>query len=218
MKRHLTRHKSSRVAISTVLAAITATSLAACSNDGSSGSESDGSAASSNAASADVAADGLPIDARPSSDASDSTPCPYLANQNMADLNGQRVTGVSIDKRFNPPACQWLSYGNTPQAQTIIRTAKNEQAAIDMISAAITHPGTTDDAATITKNSDNSVSGGDVEHTNQPTGWEGYRAQAENAAVYAIRKGPVVVIVHSDQTQTVKTQKIAETVIEQLHL
>ena len=136
----------------------------------------------------------------------------------MADLNGQRVTGVSIDKRFNPPACQWLSYGNTPQAQTIIRTAKNEQAAIDMISAAITHPGTTDDAATITKNSDNSVSGDDVEHTNQPTGWEGYRAQAENAAVYAIRKGPVVVIVHSDQTQTVKTQKIAETVIEQLHL
>ncbi|MGV0355187.1 hypothetical protein [uncultured Corynebacterium sp.] len=79
MKRHLTRHKSSCVAISTVLAAITPTSLAACSNDGSSGSESDGSAASSNAL-ADVAADGLPIDARPSSDASDSTPCPYLAN------------------------------------------------------------------------------------------------------------------------------------------
>ena len=204
------------MAISTVLAAITPTSLAACSNDGSSRSESDGSAASSNAL-ADVAADGLPIDA-PSPDASDSTPCPYLANQDMADLNGQRVTGVSVDKRFNPPACQWLSYGNTPQAQTIIRTAKNEQAAIDMISAAITHPGTTDDAATITKNSDNSVSGDDVEHTNQPTGWEGYRAQAENAAVYAIRKGPVVIIVHSDQTQTVKTQKIAETVIEQLHL
>lgn len=151
MKRHLTRHKSFRVAISTVLTAITAVSLAACSNDGSSGSESDGSTASSNAASATVAADGLPIDARPSSDASDSTPCPYLDNQDMADLNGQRVTGVSVDKRFNPPACQWLSYGNTPQAQTIIRTAKNEQAAIDMISAAITHPGTTDDAATITR-------------------------------------------------------------------
>ena len=103
MKRHLTRHKSSRVTISTVLTAITAISLAACSNDGSSGSESDGSTASSNAASADAAADGLPIDA-PSPDASDSTPCPYLANQDMADLNGQRVTGVSVDKRFNPPA------------------------------------------------------------------------------------------------------------------
>lgn len=218
MKRHFPRHTGSRVGIRTVLTAITAVSLAACSSDTTGGSESEGSTSSSNASSADVAADGLPIDARPSSGASDSTPCPYLTNQDMADLNGQRVTGVSVDKRFNPPACQWLSYGNTPQAQTIIRTAKNEQAAIDMISTAITHPGTTDDAATITKNSDNSVSGGDVEHTNQPTGWEGYRAQAENAAVYAIRKGPVVVIVHSDQTQTVKTQKIAEAVIQQLQL
>lgn len=169
------------------------------------------------ATSTGVAADGLPVNARPEGTKGDTTPvCPYFNTQELADMNGQRVTGVNVDTRFNPPSCQWWSYQDVPQAQIIVRTATNEQAAIDMVGEAVTHPGTTDEVGTITRGADGTISGGSVDQATVPSGWQGYRAHTDGYAVYAVRKGTQVVIVHSNQAQTVKVQKIAEKVIANL--
>lgn len=166
-----------------------------------------------------VAEDGLELDARPQGEKVDtSAACPYLDNQFIAQTNGERVTATAVDSRFTPAGCLWYSYQEYPQVQVVVRQATSEQNAIDIVGAAMTHPGTMPDQGTITLNPDKTMVGGTVEPTQIPTGWTGYRAHTETSAAYAIRKGLTVVVVHSTQAQTIKVQKIAEETVKNLGL
>lgn len=79
---------------------------------------------------------GLPIDATAEVPAGKDgwTECPYLDTQWVADTNGQRMTAVGVDERFDVPACVFWSYpartsGGWPAADSCccaaVRTSPN---------------------------------------------------------------------------------------------
>ncbi|WP_115685678.1 DUF2020 domain-containing protein [Corynebacterium senegalense] len=123
--------------------------------------------------------------------------CPYLVAQWLAEANGQRVTRVGVDDKFDTPACQFWSYGEQPQLTVLVRhmpTPEEAMAVVDWAApVATTNP------------------------ASQPAGWNGGRGGAEGA-VYSVAKRPVAVSVWSDQQESVKAQVVAEQVIATLGL
>ena len=126
-----------------VLTLLTATCLAvsgcgtSSSSDASDAPEASGSAPADNAATATDEAQPapapLPFDALPVTDRNDWVGCPYLDTQFVAETNGQKVTGVGIDERFDPPACQFWSYPEEPQLTVIVRRAASPQEAMEVV-------------------------------------------------------------------------------------
>ena len=85
------------------------------------------------------AGDGLPLDALPGTDRNGWVDCPYLDTQWVADTNGQRVTGVGIDERFNPPACQYWSYPPEPQLTVFVRHMPSPPEAMAVVDLSLIH-------------------------------------------------------------------------------
>lgn len=141
----------------------------------------------------------LPFDALPEIPAgkTETVPCPYLDAQWLANTNGQRMMGQGIDARFNTPACVFWSFPEEPQATVIVRHMPTTDAAIKVV----------DWAAPI--------------QTTEPVednGWSGGRSGGPQGAVYAVQKGPVAVVVFSNQEQSLKTELIAKEAIKNLGL
>ena len=139
---------------------------------------------------------GLSPDAAPESAPAEA--CPYLDAQWVAEANGQRVTRVGVDDRFDTPACEFWSYGEQPQLTVLVRhmpTPEEAMAVVDWAApVATTNP------------------------ASQPAGWNGGRGGGAEGAVYSVAKGPVAVSVWSDQHESVKAQVVAEQVIATLGL
>lgn len=148
---------------------------------------------------------GLPVDALPDvpGGRDNGTQCPYLDSEWVAETNGQRITGVGVDERFDTPACVFWSYPEAPQVQVIVRQLPDEEQAIAVVDWAAP-----------------------VEHTepaDQPAGWMGGRGGAgmvpgRDGAVYAVQSGPVAVVVFSNQEQSFKAEQIALEAITNLGL
>ncbi|OKY23110.1 two-component system sensor kinase protein [Corynebacterium diphtheriae bv. mitis] len=124
--------------------------------------------------------------------------CPYLDSQWVADTNGQRMTGQGVDTRFDTPACVFWSYPEAPQATVMVRHMPSEEEAIRVV----------DWAAPIDT----------TEPAEEPEGWSGGRAGHEEGAVYAVQKGPVAVVVWSNQQQSLKAELMAKEAIARLGL
>ncbi|WP_199348101.1 DUF2020 domain-containing protein [Corynebacterium diphtheriae] len=124
--------------------------------------------------------------------------CPYLDSQWVADTNGQRMTGQGVDTRFDTPACVFWSYPEAPQATVMVRHMTSEEEAIRVV----------DWAAPIDT----------TEPAEEPEGWSGGRAGHEEGAVYAVQKGPVAVVVWSNQQQSLKAELMAKEAIARLGL
>ena len=106
-------------------------------------------------------------------------------------------SNLPVDARFNTPACVFWSFPDEPQATVIVRHMPTEQAAINVV----------DWAAPIT--------------TTEPVdenGWSGGRSGNPQGAVYAVQKGPVAVVVFSNQEQSLKAELIAKETIKNLNL
>ena len=157
-------------------------------------------AAPTEAVSTEVLDQNLPVDAMPEvPDGKDGfVDCPYLDSTWVADTNGQRMTGHGIDTRFDTPACVFWSYPNDPQATVIVRHMHSTDEAIAVV----------DWAAPINT----------TEPAEEPEGWSGGRIGNENGAIYAVQKGPVAVVVFSNQQQSLKAELIAKEVITNLGL
>lgn len=145
----------------------------------------------------------LPLDALPVTDRNDWVGCPYLDTQFVAETNGQKVTGVGIDERFDPPACQFWSYPEEPQLTVIVRRTGSPQEAMEVV----------DWAAPIDVTAP----------ADEPEGWNGGRhgggeVPGRIGAAYAVANGPVAVVVFTNQDESVKAQLIAEHVIATLGL
>lgn len=196
-----------------VLTLLTATCLAVSgcstpsSSDASDAPEPAGSAPADNATTATDEAQPAPaplsLDALPVTDRNDWVGCPYLDTQFVAETNGQKVTGVGIDERFDPPACQFWSYPEEPQLTVIVRRTASPQEAMEVVDWAapvdVTAP------------------------ANEPEGWNGGRhgggeVPGRIGAAYAVANGPVAVLVFTNQDESVKAQLIAEHVIATLGL
>ncbi|AGS33767.1 hypothetical protein B841_01420 [Corynebacterium maris DSM 45190] len=155
--------------------------------------------------SAPVLDSGLPIDAAPEVPAGKEswTECPYLDTHWVAETNGQRMTAVGVDERFDVPACVFWSYPDEPQAQVIVRHLQDEDEATAVVdwAAPVDH----------------------TEPADQPAGWMGGRGGGGrvpdvDGAVYAVQSGPVAVVVFTNQGQSFKAEQIALEAIANLGL
>ncbi len=129
--------------------------------------------------------------------------CPYLDTRWVAETNGQRMTGMGVDGRFDTPACVFWSYPGDPQLQVIVRDMPDADAAIAVV----------DWAAPVEV----------TEPAEEPAGWSGGRAGAgmvpgREGAVYAVRKDDRAVVVFTNQEQSLKAELVAKEVIANLGL
>ncbi|OLR95531.1 DUF2020 domain-containing protein [Actinokineospora bangkokensis] len=124
-------------------------------------------------------------------------PCPYLTSTAVADANGQHVTKVRTSADKPTPAC--FFYRPDGSVQLTIRVYQGEPAVAKAL---------VDSAAPIDTSNP----------ATSPAGWEGGSLSGEENAVYAVAKGGAAVVVDSNQKQTIKARRIAETAIENLGL
>lgn len=146
----------------------------------------------------------LPIDALPETPDGKAgwVECPYLETQWVADTNGQRMTGLGIDERFDTPACVFWSYPDEPQLSVIVRHMHTPEEATAVV----------DWAAPIDT----------TEPAEEPEGWSGGRVgggiAGHETALYAVAKGTVAVVVFTNQEQSLKAELVAKEVIKNLNL
>ena len=143
---------------------------------------------------------GLPVDAAPDIEATrgQQTPCPYLDGTWLENANGQRLTAVGVDERFDTPACVFWSFEDTPQVTVMIRHMNDDAAATAVVDWAA--PIDTTDPADL------------------PGGWMGGRAGTDSGSVYAVQNGNVAIVVRSTQQQSVKAETIAKEALKNLEL
>lgn len=127
-------------------------------------------------------------------------PCPYLDTGWVEGVNGQRVTGVGVDTRFQDPACVYWSYLEEPQLQVLVRRMPDAQSASAVVDWAAPVEGT--------------------EPAELPGGWAGGRGAAEavDGAVFAVQKDSVAVVVFTNQAQSVKAEQVAQAAVDNLGL
>ncbi|RKT51855.1 DUF2020 domain-containing protein [Saccharothrix australiensis] len=123
--------------------------------------------------------------------------CPYLASAFVAEANGQLVRKTRLSADQPDPAC--FFYANAEDVQLSVWVfhgdAKTAKAVVDR-------------AAPVADSSPASA----------PDGWVGGSLAGAEGAVYAVAKEGDAVVVTSNQKQTIKARRIAETVIGNLGL
>lgn len=126
--------------------------------------------------------------------------CPYLDAAWVESVNGQRVTGVGVDPRFENPACVFWSYPEEPQLQVLVRRMPDARAAADVV--------------------DWAAPTGSTEPAELPGGWVGGRGAASliDGAVFAVQKDAVAVVVLTNQAQSFKAQQVAQATVDNLAL
>jgi hypothetical protein len=124
--------------------------------------------------------------------------CPYLDNQTVADINGQRTGTTQIIDVAPYPVCvftrtdgEWLASVRVIQADTAESAvaAVNEHVPID---------------------------GSDP--ANQPQGWTGGSMTTPNGSLYAVSKGPIAIVAESNQQQSIKGRQLVVQTVTNLGL
>lgn len=123
--------------------------------------------------------------------------CPYLSNAVVQESNGQLVRKVRLSQDQPNPAC--FFYANATDVQLGVWVYEGDA----KIAKAVV-----DRAAPIDKSNPASA----------PEGWAGGSLTSDEGAVYAVAKGTTAVVVTSNQQQTIKARRIAETVVTNLKL
>lgn len=123
--------------------------------------------------------------------------CPYLASSVVQEANGQLVRKVRLSAGQPDPAC--FFYANATDVQLSVWVFRGE-------------PGTAKAVV------DRAAPVADSSPATAPAGWNGGSLTTATGAVYAVAKGGNAVVVTSNQKQTIKTRRIAETVVGNLGL
>lgn len=124
--------------------------------------------------------------------------CPYLSSDDVAQLNGERVGGVLLDPAFEPPACAFTRGDGSEQLRVWVLRAGSAEVAT----------ATVDRAAPVDS----------TDPADQPAGWLGGSGSGPDGAVYAVSKGPVAVVVTTNQAQSIKARRVTELVVSSLGL
>ncbi|GAB2998423.1 DUF2020 domain-containing protein [Saccharothrix stipae] len=123
--------------------------------------------------------------------------CPYLASSVVQEANGQLVRKVRLSADQPDPAC--FFYADATDVQLSVWVFHGEPATAKAV---------VDRAAPVADSSPASA----------PAGWNGGSLTTGTGAVYAVAKGGDAVVVTSNQKQTIKARRIAETVVGNLGL
>jgi UPF0176 protein len=123
--------------------------------------------------------------------------CPYLASSVVQEANGQLVRKVRISAAEPNPAC--FFYANATDVQLSVWVFEGAEATAKAV---------VDRAAPVASSSPASA----------PAGWNGGSLTTDTGAVYAVAKGGTAVVVTSNQKQTIKARRVAETVVGNLGL
>lgn len=122
-------------------------------------------------------------------------PCPYLDEQTVERLNGQRVGSVRISADQPHPACFFFRGNGAEQLRTWIVVATPEVARATVDAAA---PVATSDLAELTG------------------GWSGGSQPTADGAVFAVARQATAVVVTTNQQRTISARLVAEQVIASL--
>lgn len=177
--------------------------LAAC-GQGGAGNNGDGTDTSTGAERTVEPVKGteLPIDARPEllGQGQMEPACPYLDTEWVQNTNGQRITGVGVDERFDPPACVFWSYEEVPAVQIMVRKMTTNSDAVAVV----------DNAAPID----------DTLKALDPEGWSGglRGGQDGGGSLYAVWKDENAVVTFSEQPDSAKARDITAEAIKNLGL
>ncbi|MEJ2852472.1 MULTISPECIES: DUF2020 domain-containing protein [unclassified Saccharothrix] len=136
---------------------------------------------------------GPPPEPQPAADGQ----CPYLESAYVAEANGQLVRKVRLSADQPDPAC--FFYANATDVQLTVWVFHGDAATAKAV---------VDRAAPVSGSSPASA----------PAGWEGGSLVLAEGAVYAVAKGGDAVVVTSNQKQTIKAKRVAETVVANLGL
>ncbi|MFD0200045.1 MULTISPECIES: DUF2020 domain-containing protein [Saccharothrix] len=123
--------------------------------------------------------------------------CPYLASSIVQEANGQLVRKVRLSADQPNPAC--FFYANGTDVQLSVWVFQGEPATAKAV---------VDRAAPVADSSPASA----------PAGWNGGSLTTDAGAVYAVAKDGNAVVVTSNQKQTIKARRVAETVVGNLGL
>ena len=123
--------------------------------------------------------------------------CPYLASSVVQEANGQLVRKVRLSADQPDPAC--FFYADASDVQLSVWVFTGEPATAKAV---------VDRAVPVAESSPAS----------SPAGWTGGSLSGDTGAVYAVAKDGNAVVVTSNQQQTIKARRIAETVVGNLGL
>ncbi|WP_447004997.1 DUF2020 domain-containing protein [Saccharothrix isguenensis] len=123
--------------------------------------------------------------------------CPYLASSVVQEANGQLVRKVRLSADQPNPACFFYADGSDVQLSVWVFQGDA------MMAKAVV-----DRAAPVA----------DSNPAAAPEGWNGGSLTTDTGAVYAVAKDGHAVVVTSNQKQTIKTRRVAETVVGNLGL
>lgn len=144
----------------------------------------------------------LPIDARPAfiGQGQLQPACPYLDTEWVQNTNGQRITGIGVDTRFDPPACVFWSYEDTPAVQVMVRKMTTNSDAV----AVVDHAAPIDETLKAL----------------EPEGWSGGLKGSKDGggSLYAVWKDEDAVVTFSEQPDSAKPRDITAEAIKNLGL
>jgi hypothetical protein len=122
--------------------------------------------------------------------------CPYLATTFVAEANGQRVPKVKLSTDEPHPAC--FFYANATEIQLSVRVYVGDERVAKLIV--------------------NEAAPDGSQPASSPAGWTGGYVSNDTGVVYAVSKGAAAVVVTSNQKQSIKARRIAETAITNLKI
>lgn len=142
-------------------------------------------------------APGVTITAVPPPSTSEAAPvdgqCPYLADEVVAEINGQRTGTTKIIAGQPYPVCIFSRTDGEWLASVRVITADTPQSAVAAVDA--------------------HVPIGSSDPASQPPGWTGGSMVTDSGSVYAVAKGNVAIVAESNQPQSIKgRQLVIETV------
>jgi UPF0176 protein len=124
--------------------------------------------------------------------------CPYLADDAVADINGQHTGTTRIIDVAPHPICLFSRTDGEPLASIRIVQADTPQAAVAAVDAHVP------------------IEGSDP--ADQPPGWTGGSMVTDNGSIYAVSKGNVAVVAESNQRQSVKGRQMVIAAVGNLGL
>ncbi|MGS0685590.1 DUF2020 domain-containing protein [Nakamurella sp. GG22] len=125
-------------------------------------------------------------------------PCPYLSDDAVAQINGQRTGTTQVIAVEPYPICVFSRSDGGALASVRVIEADTPQAAVAAVDAHV--PIEASNPA------------------NQPPGWTGGSMVTDNGSVYAVSKGTIAIVAESNQQQSIKGRQMVVMTVEKLGL
>jgi UPF0176 protein len=124
--------------------------------------------------------------------------CPYLSDDQVADINGQRTGQTSVVAVAPHPTCVFTRSDGGWLATVQIIGADTEQSAVAAVNQHV--PIDASDPAS------------------QPSGWSGGSMVTDQKSVYAVSKGTTAIVAESNQLQSIKGRQMVVAAVAALGL